>query len=93
MSAELNKISCPECSSNKIRKHGIKKNKQSTIQRYKCKDCKKTFTLKQELKNKSYQTNIILSTISLYNSGNSQTQTPPPHKKSPKNFSNLHDFS
>jgi len=74
MSIEITTISCPNCSSKSIRKHSIQKNKQYTIQRYRCKNCQKTFTLKQDLKNKSYPTNIILNSISLYNLGYTQSE-------------------
>ena len=69
MSLEINiqNISCPNCASKRIKKHSIARAKLQTTQRYLCKICKKTFTLKQELKGKSYPTNIILNSISLYN--------------------------
>ena len=76
MSLEINiqNISCPNCASKKIKKHSIARAKLQTTQRYLCKICKKTFTLKQELKNKSYPASIILSSISLYNLGYSQAE-------------------
>ena len=40
------KVSCPSCSSNKIKKDGKRKTKnRGEIQRYKCKDCKLRFVL------------------------------------------------
>jgi len=74
MSVEIKTITCPNCSSQKIKKYGTKKNKLQTFQRYFCKSCQKTFTLKTQLKNKTYPTNIILQVISLYNLGYTQTK-------------------
>jgi len=76
MSLEINiqNISCPNCASKRIKKHSIARAKLQTTQRYLCKICKKTFTLKQELKSKSYPAGIILSSISLYNLGYSQAE-------------------
>ncbi len=73
-SVEIKTITCPNCSSQKIKKYGTKKNKLQTFQRYFCKSCQKTFTLKTQLKNKTYPTNIILQVISLYNLGYTQTK-------------------
>ena len=77
MSIEINtsKISCPSCSSTKIRKTGINKNKIQSQQRYSCKDCKKVFILnQQQSKNKTYPITTILNTLSLYNLGHPQSQ-------------------
>ena len=71
---KITSIQCSSCSSKNIRKHSIQRNKQQIIQRYFCKNCQKTFTLKQELKGKSYSTNIIINAISYYNLGHTQSQ-------------------
>lgn len=62
---------CVYCSSLKIIKKGLRKSKRQAIQKYFCKECAKSFTLKQ-LKNKSYPSKIILNAISCYNLGHSQ---------------------
>ena len=75
MQPEINErqISCPNCSSKQIKKHGTKKKKLQTLQRYFCNNCKKTFTL-QPNKNKTYPSKIILNTLSYYNLGHSQQE-------------------
>jgi len=65
----MDKIMCQECNSSNIIKKGTRKNKNQTIQRYKCKTCSKIFTQKG-LKHKSYPAKIILNAISNYNLGN-----------------------
>lgn len=66
-------LSCPECASKEIKKHSISKTKLQVIQRYFCKNCRKTFTLKPaESKGKSYPLQLILQSLSLYSLGNSQ---------------------
>ncbi len=61
-------IKCPECNSGRIRKRGFYLNKKQTIQRYRCRRCKKGFTM-QTMKNVSYPPKVILTAISLYNLG------------------------
>jgi len=70
--AEKSTTNCPNCSSKNIKKAGIKKNKLQSLQKYFCKQCKTTFTL-QPQKNKTHPISLILTAISLYNLGNSQT--------------------
>lgn len=41
---QLNVSVCPDCQSDKIVKHGIRRNKNYDIQRYYCNDCKKWFS-------------------------------------------------
>ncbi len=68
-------IKCPNCSSKQIKKYGTKSKKFQTLQRYFCKNCRKTFTLQQkESKNKTYPIATILNTISDYNLGNTQSE-------------------
>ena len=71
-----NEIICIYCNSSKINKVGKRINKLKTIQRYKCKICKKTFTqsTKNQIKNRSYPEGIILNSISFYNLGYSQSE-------------------
>jgi len=68
------KITCPECNSDTIIKKGKKKNIHQTLQRYKCKDCNKTFTL-TPIKGTTYPLRIILKTISTYNLGHTLQKT------------------
>jgi transposase-like protein len=70
----MKEIACPNCSSKQIKKHGIKRKKLQTLQRYFCNSCKKTFTLQQkESRSKTYPISIILNALSNYNVGYSQT--------------------
>lgn len=69
-----NNAACSLCNSKNIIKIGSRKNKQQSIQRYRCKDCNKSFTY-QNLKNKTYPLHIILKSISYCNLGHSQQQT------------------
>ena len=73
MQPEIKKISCPNCSSKQTKKHGIKKKKLQTLQRYFCNNCRKTFTLQPD-KNKTYPLNVILNALSYYNLGHSQQE-------------------
>ncbi|MBN2422620.1 IS1 family transposase [Candidatus Woesearchaeota archaeon] len=61
-----NKIICPVCNSKNIIRAGLKKLKHQTIQRHRCKSCKKYFSDKK-LKHKTYNAKIILTAISTYN--------------------------
>ncbi len=72
MQPEIKEIACPNCSSKQIKKHGIKKKKLQTLQRYFCKSCQKTFNLQSQGNNKTYPIATILNSISLYNLGHSQ---------------------
>ncbi len=72
MSGKTN-IKCPNCSSKNTIKKGIRKNKLQTIQKYKCKDCSKTFTL-SPVKHKSYPIKAILNSIRYYNLGYTQKE-------------------
>jgi transposase-like protein len=72
MQSKTSKIICPICLSKNIKKYGIQKNKLQNYQRYYCNNCKKVFSLQE--KNKTYPINIILTALSLYNLGNTQTQ-------------------
>ena len=64
---------CPDCKNRAI-KYGKRKNKNQTIERYKCNFCNKIFTL-QQIKNKTYPISIILNSISNYNLGYNLNQT------------------
>ncbi len=68
------KIKCSECGSRNIVKSGSRKNKNEVVQRYKCNDCWKTFSL-TKLRNKSYDVKVILKSLSLYNLGYTLEET------------------
>ena len=74
MPVEITTINCPVCSSKNIKKHGTQKKKLQTLQRYFCKDCRKTFTLQPQIRNKTYPAKIILNAISQYSLGHPQTE-------------------
>ena len=72
MQLEIKEIKCPNCPSKQIKKHGTKKKKLQTLQRYFCNSCRKTFTLQRS--DKTYPLSIILNTISSYNLGSTQAE-------------------
>jgi transposase-like protein len=59
---------CIYCGSFNTIKRGFKRNRFQCFQRFQCKNCGRIFT-RQKLKNKSYTPKVILSALSLYNSG------------------------
>lgn len=61
-------IVCPRCKSKELVKYGKRKIKFQHIQIYRCKQCENFFS-DREMKYKSYQANIILNGISIYNLG------------------------
>ena len=61
-------VLCPRCSSENIIKEDIIKNKISSKQRFRCKDCNKKFS-DSALKFKTYPAKAILDAISYYNKG------------------------
>ena len=92
MREEITKIKCPLCSSSQVKKHGVKRKKLQSIQRYCCNDCHKTFTLDPN-KNKVYPMSIVLKSVSLYNTGYTQQQikkltNPNPSQKTISNWLN-----
>ena len=64
----MNLEKCSNCNSKDIIKKGKRKNKNQTIQKYYCKNCKKFFA-NSLLKNKTYPPLVILKAISFYNQG------------------------
>jgi DNA-directed RNA polymerase subunit RPC12/RpoP len=67
-------IACKYCGDENVVKAGVRKNKNSIVQRYKCNDCGKTFSL-TKLRNKSYDVKVILESLSLYNLGYTLEET------------------
>jgi transposase-like protein len=66
---------CPHCgSSKKVVRSGFRKTTQGQVQRYTCKTCQRSFSIKP-LPRTSYPPRIIFSAISTYNLGHSPTET------------------
>ena len=72
MKSETTSSTCPNCSSNQTKKHGTKKKKLQTLQRYFCNSCRKTCIL--QYSDKTYPISIVLNAISFHNLGNIQTE-------------------
>jgi transposase-like protein len=68
---ELTLECCPTCKSNKIVKHGIRRNKSGNIQRYSCKTCDKWFTFNIGFERMHATPQMITSAMQLYFSGES----------------------
>ena len=68
---EITVYSCPVCKSNNLRKDGIRHNKNQDIQRYKCIDCKKRFSVNLGFEKMSATPKIITSAMQLYFTGES----------------------
>lgn len=62
---------CPRCKSEKIVRHGLRKNKSGQIQKYSCKDCNKWFTLNLGFERMRATPQIITPSMQLYFSGES----------------------
>jgi putative transposase len=67
---KLGQIVCQRCGSQNYRKHGIRDNKHSDdIQRYYCKDCKRTFTVNYGFAGAKESAKVITAAIDLYFKG------------------------
>ena len=62
---------CKFCDSGRIVKAGLKKNKNNTMQLYKCNDCKKRFTTNIGFENTRYPDYLITRALQIYYQGNS----------------------
>lgn len=60
---------CKFCDSGNIIKKGIKKNKSGNLQIFKCKDCKRKFTVNFGFENMRYESVIITRALQMYYSG------------------------
>lgn len=67
-SHKADKINCQYCFSNNIVKRGKRINKLKVVQIFYCKECKKRFT-SEKIKNKTYDIQTIVKSISFYNKG------------------------
>ncbi|WP_292642501.1 DDE-type integrase/transposase/recombinase [Nitrososphaera sp.] len=62
---------CPRCKSERVVRHGVRKNKSGTIQRYFCKECKFWFTLNIGFEKMHASPQMITTAMQLYFSGES----------------------
>ena len=67
----LNVEQCPKCTSENFVKHGIRKNKNYSIQKYYCDDCKKWFSFNLGFEGMKTSSKIITSAMQLYFTGES----------------------
>jgi transposase-like protein len=67
----INIDSCQFCKSSNIKKYGIRKNKHTTIQRFLCVDCHKTFSLNLGFEKMKHNPKGITTAMQLYFSGES----------------------
>ena len=68
---ELSVTVCPKCTSENFVKHGIRRNKNYSIQRYYCNDCKKWFSFNLGFEKMKASPKIITSAMQLYFTGES----------------------
>ena len=68
---ELAVDSCPVCNSENLRKDGIRHNKNHDIQRYRCKECNKKFSVNLGFENMKASPEMITSAMQLYFTGES----------------------
>jgi len=68
---ELNVTVCPKCTSENFVKHGIRKNKNYSIQRYFCNDCSKWFSFNLGFEGMKASPQTITSAMQLYFTGES----------------------
>ncbi|MDG6934952.1 MAG: IS1/IS6 family transposase [Nitrososphaerota archaeon] len=67
--------SCPYCGSHEIEKFGVRRNRSTTIQRFRCKLCKKTFSLNLGFERMRSDPKAITTAMQLYFSGESLRNT------------------
>ena len=66
---------CPSCHSGEIEKFGVRRNKNTSIQRFRCKSCKRTFNLNLGFERMRSDPKAITTAIHLYFSGESLRNT------------------
>lgn len=66
---------CPVCDSTNIKKNGIRHNKESDIQRYRCVECGKKFSVNIGFEKMKHNPKAITSAMQLYFSGESLRNT------------------
>ena len=72
---EINNESCPSCKSNNLKKDGIRHNKNYDIQRFKCNNCNKKFSINLGFEKMKASPQIITSALQLYFTGESLRNT------------------
>ncbi|WP_299291243.1 DDE-type integrase/transposase/recombinase [Nitrosopumilus sp.] len=72
---EIQNNSCPKCHSTNIKKDGIRHNKNYDIQRFKCRDCNKKFSINLGFEKMKASPQIITSALQLYFTGESLRNT------------------
>ena len=60
---------CKFCDSGNIIKKGFKKNKSGSLQRFRCKGCKREFTTNFGFEKKQYDENVITGALQMYYTG------------------------
>jgi len=69
--APITVSSCPRCQSDKIVRHGVRKNKSGNIQRFFCNDCSRWFVVNLGFERMHATPQIITSAMQLYFTGES----------------------
>lgn len=72
---EINNQSCPNCNSENLKKDGIRHNKTYDIQRFKCRNCNKKFSINLGFEKMKASPHIITSALQLYFTGESLRNT------------------
>lgn len=67
----VSNLSCPNCKSDVIVRHGIRHNKYGDLQRFSCKECMKRFTINIGFEGMRSTPQIITSAMQLYFTGES----------------------
>ena len=72
---EINNQSCPNCESVNLKKDGVRHNKNYDIQRFKCKNCEKKFSINLGFEKMKASPQMITSALQLYFTGESLRNT------------------
>lgn len=72
---EINNHSCPNCESINLKKDGVRHNKNYDIQRFKCKNCEKKFSINLGFEKMKASPQMITSALQLYFTGESLRNT------------------
>ena len=72
---EINNQSCHNCESNNLKKDGIRHNKNYDIQRFKCNNCDKKFSINLGFEKMKASPQMITSALQLYFTGESLRNT------------------
>ena len=72
---EIDNQSCPNCDSDNIKKDGIRHNKNYDIQKFKCKNCGKKYSINLGFEKMKASPQIVTSALQLYFTGESLRNT------------------